>query len=102
MEHPAVVAELAYALDSGSSPGFRVGVQVPSTASVKKLATLVKLWVARLFIMNFQSIHMNTIPLPKYNPSIHTLRIFSYHLLAHKDVLLQNTSAQLLIRLMLP
>ena len=35
MEHPAVVAELAYALDSGSSPGFRVGVQVPSTALKK-------------------------------------------------------------------
>ena len=29
----AVVAELAYALDSGSSPRKWVGVQVPSTAS---------------------------------------------------------------------
>jgi hypothetical protein len=31
----AVVAELAYALDSGSSEGFLVGVQVPSTALLK-------------------------------------------------------------------
>ena len=32
----AVVAELAYALDSGSSPGFQVRVQVPSTARLIK------------------------------------------------------------------
>lgn len=30
----AVVAELAYALDSGSSPGNWVGVQVPLTALI--------------------------------------------------------------------
>lgn len=32
----AAVAELADALDSGSSPGHRVGVQVPSAAPDKE------------------------------------------------------------------
>ncbi len=33
------MAELAYALDSGSSEGFLVGVQVPSTALKKEVTS---------------------------------------------------------------
>ena len=38
MEQFAVVAELAYAHDSGSCPRTWVGVQVPSTASYRMQA----------------------------------------------------------------
>ena len=45
----AVVAELAYAHDSGSCPGFWVRVQVPSTALYKSLDSL----ESRLFLLCF-------------------------------------------------
>ena len=61
------MAELAYALDSGSSPGNWVGVQVPSTASFKKLATLVKSMGCGFFY--FHKKLLNSVNAPVYAAS---------------------------------